>query len=112
MVRRLTVKLVKSIREAESQADAVVREAQQKARQVLKDAEEKGAQMLKKAVAEAEAQAKELLRRAEAEARQEAAVLVEAHQKKIESVKSSAKARLPEAVAMITERIVRTHAYS
>jgi len=63
-------------------------------------------------VAAAEAQAKELLRSAENEARQEAASLVEAHKEEIERIKSSARAKLPEAVAMITERIVRAHAHS
>lgn len=105
----LTVKLVESIREAESQADGVIREAQQKARQGMKEAEEKAAQILKTTAADAGVQAKELLGLAEAEAQQEAAAFLKAHQKEIDAMISGARARLPEAVARITERVVKTH---
>ena len=108
----MTVKLVESIREAESQADDVIREAQKKARQEVKEAEEKAAQLLNTTAADAGAQAKELLSIAEAEAQGEAAAFLEAHQKEIDAMLSGARARLPEAVARITERVVKTHADS
>jgi V/A-type H+-transporting ATPase subunit G/H len=112
VVRRLTVKLVESIRETERQADDLIREAQQKARQIIREAEEQAAQLLKEGIAAAEEQSGELLAKAETEARQEAAALAEAYQKEIESIKSEAGARLPEAVAMIAGKVVSIHADS
>jgi ATP synthase H subunit len=112
VVKRLTIKVVESIREAENQANATVREAQQKARQRLKDTEEQAAQVFKAAVADAEVQAKELLNRAETEARQEAAFFLEDHQKEIEHMRSGTRARMPAVVARIMERVVSTHADS
>ena len=106
----MTVRLVESIKESERQADNLIREAQQKARQIIREAESQAAQLLKERIVAAQEQSKELLAKAEAEARQEAAALADVHQKEIESIKSKARTRLPEVVAMIAEKVVRTHA--
>ncbi len=108
----MTIKLVETIKEAESQAHDTVREAQQKARRNLKEAEEQAAEILKTAVAEAEVQAKELLNRAETEARQEAGVFLKDHQKELDRMRSGAGARLPAVVARIMEKVVNIHADS
>lgn len=111
VVRRLTIKLVESIKESERQADNLILEAQQKARQIIREAENKGTQLLKDKIAAARERSGELLAVAEAGARQEAAALADVRQKEIEEVKALAGTRLPEVVNMIVEKVVRTHAY-
>ena len=106
----MTVQLVQSIKDAEGQADAMLREARQLARQIGKEAEGKAAKLLDEAVAQAEAKAKEMVLQAEREAREEANPMVAAKQQENARIGSTAQKRLPQAVAMITERIVKVHA--
>ena len=110
MVRRLTLKLVESIKKSEHQADDLLREAQQKARQIIREAESQAAQLLKEGIAAARKRSAELLAEAKAEARQEAGALADVHQKEIEKIESRAEARLPEVVAMIAKKVVKMYA--
>ncbi|MEW5783568.1 MAG: hypothetical protein AB1767_00530 [Bacillota bacterium] len=108
----LTVELVRSIKEAESKAEVLVRDARQESRRKLKEAEAKAVELLRSAEAEAEAQAQLLLQQAEEAARAEAEPLLKTQQEESAGIKARAEARFPAAVAMITERIVKFHAYS
>lgn len=106
----MTIKLVESIKESERQADNLIREAQQKARQIIREAESRAAQLLQEKIDAARERSRELLAEAEAGARREAGGLVDVHQREIEKTKTLARARLPEVVAMIAEKVVRTYA--
>lgn len=107
----MTVELVQSIKDAEKKADAMIREARQKARQMVKEAEEHGARLVREAQEEAAAKAKAILQQAEAEARQEAGPLVAAQMQEITRLKQEAEGKLPEAVSMIKERVVKFHGH-
>ena len=111
VVNDLTVELVQSIREAESKAGAITRAARQKARQAVKQAEENATLLVREAVAAAEKEADKLVVAAAAEARAEAGPQAEAGRKEIGRLEEQARARLPQAVALITGRIVQSHAH-
>lgn len=106
----MTVELVKAIKEAEVKAESIVREAKQEARQAQKAAEVKAAVIMQKALAEAEKKAEDLIRKAEDDARSEAVPLIEERQQEIVRLKKEASGRLPEVVAVITEKVVNIYA--
>lgn len=108
----MTVQLVQSIKEAESKAEAIHRAALQKARQAIKDAEERAALLIRDALTTAEKEAKGLLKQAEEEARAEAEPLASALRDDIAHLEAKAQVRLPKAVAVISERIVKFHAHN
>lgn len=106
----MTLELVQSIREAEQQADLIVREARAAARHVAKEARMKAARLREEALAGAEAEADRAVGQAEEEARAGAALMATQRLQQIEQIQAGASLRLPEAVALIIERIEKRYA--
>jgi len=108
----LAVELVRLVRDAEHRAEVIIREAQQKARQSVKETEAAAVAVVQGAEVEAERRAGDLIRCAQEEARLEAGPLVQKQRDEIASMQQKAELKLSEAVAMITERIVKFYAHS
>ncbi len=106
----MAVELVKSIKETEERAQELVREAQQEARKTLKEAQVSAEKIMESAVAQAEEEARESLNMAEKEAKAESKPLLEKQEDDIEQLKVQAAKKMPEAVALIKNKVVKTDA--
>ncbi len=106
----MTVQLVQSIREAEEQAGSLIREATLQARQIRKQAETESARIIERSRTETTDRTREMLEQAEKEAHEQAKPLVEAQQQEIARLREMAESKVPAAVALIKERIVKLHA--
>jgi V/A-type H+/Na+-transporting ATPase subunit G/H len=106
----LTLELVKAIKEAEGKAEKHIRDAQQEARQLIREAEETALKVIKSVVAAAEDEAKELIRKAEDEAKADTVPLCDKQKAVIDRLKKEAAGRLPDAVALLKEKVVSSDA--
>jgi len=106
----LTLQLVQSIREAEEKADSLMREATLKARQIRKQAETESARIIEQSRTETASRSREMLNQAEKEAHEQTKPLMEAQQQEMARLREVADSKVPAAVALIKERIVKLHA--
>ena len=88
------------------------RSAKIKARQIREQAESEGEAIVSQAIAEARQEAAKLLARAEAEAAEEAKPIHQEAEAVSARIREEAKQRLPDAVALIVERIVKANGCS
>lgn len=106
----MTVELVKSIKEAESKAQAMISDARQEARRIKRAAEVKAGDITKEIIDDAEKKAKEIVAEAEREARSEAEPLISEGEEEISYLKKKSSERLPQAVELIKGKVVKTDA--
>lgn len=106
----MTVELVKAIKNAENEAENKIREAQQNARQVIREAENAAETELKQAAAAAGEEAKKLILKAEEEAAAETIPINEKQRETIAALKTEAAGRMPEALALLKAKVVKTDA--
>ncbi|HHX87679.1 MAG TPA: hypothetical protein GX693_05830 [Firmicutes bacterium] len=106
----MTLQLVQSIREAEEKAVALIREAALQVRQIRKQAETESSRTIEQSRAETAVQSQEMLEQAEKEAHEQVKPLLEFQQQKVARIREMAGSKVPAAVALIKERIVKLHA--
>jgi V/A-type H+/Na+-transporting ATPase subunit G/H len=106
----LTVELVKAIKEAESKAEKIIRDAKQDARQLIREAESTAEIEQQEALAKAGQEAKQMIQKAEEEANAETIPLQEKQKNIISRLREDASGRLPNAVALMKEKVVKSDA--
>jgi V/A-type H+-transporting ATPase subunit G/H len=112
VVMFLAIEALRAVRETEVSAVELRRSTRAEARKIRERAEAEGEAIVAKAVAEARREAAELLARAEAEAAEEAKPIHQEAEAVSARIGEEAKQRLPEAVALIVERIVKANGRS
>jgi V/A-type H+-transporting ATPase subunit G/H len=110
VVSSLALQLVQSIREAEEKAGNIIREATLKARQIKVAAEKEAGQITEKYRSETAVCIKKMLAQAKEEANEESKPLMAVRQKEILALEKKAAGKIPEAVTLVKERIVKLHA--
>lgn len=108
----LGIEALRAVRETEASAVELRRAAREEARQILERAEAEGEALVEREVRAAQEEARALLARAEAEAAQEAEPIRQEAHKVSARIREEAAVRLPQAVALIVERIVKANARS
>ncbi|MFO8192780.1 MAG: hypothetical protein R6U08_08455 [Bacillota bacterium] len=103
----MTVELVKEIKEAEATADRIVRDAKQATRRKLKEAKEEGEMIVEKAAVEAGEKAEALIEKAREEANTEVEPLNAEKKQEIARLQSLAADRMPEAVSLLVDKVVK-----
>lgn len=106
----MTVELVKEIKKAEDSAEDIIDDAKQEARKLLKDAESRAEQVRSDIITDAESKARDLVTQAEAEAKAEAEPFLEEQRNKILQMTEDASERLPQAIAVLKDKVVTINA--
>ncbi len=106
----MTLELVQTIKDAEKEAESLIRDARQKARQRLVDAESEAESIVSEAIAEAKKEAGDIVKKAEAEARSEAEPIAEENSADISRLREEAKSKMPQAVELLTGKVVNLDA--
>jgi len=104
---KVTIDLIKSINQAEAQAEEISKKSMEDARQILSDASSQSEKLLLQSLEDAEKEAKAII----LEAEKQASVEIEKYNKDVssecEAIKSTAIKKLDRAVEIIIGRIVR-----
>lgn len=108
----LAIEALRAVRETEANTVEMRRNARVKARQIREKAEADGEALIKKAISEAQQEAQNIIVRAEAEAAQEAEPIHQEAEAASAQIRKQAKGRLPDAVSLIVERIVKANGCS
>jgi V/A-type H+-transporting ATPase subunit G/H len=104
----LVEELIKGIKTAELNAEELIKNAQAEARQMLAAAEAKAEAMRAEALKKAKETAQVLLTKGEEQGQAEAVPIAKKREQEIKALKEAAAAKMEAAVAMITERIVKS----
>lgn len=100
--------IIKRIKAAEKEAEELVKNAQTQARQILAAAEAEAEAIHAEAVKAAKEMTESMKKEGEEKGTAEALPLNEQRQREIQQLKEAAKVKMEAAVAMITERIVKS----
>lgn len=104
----MSLDAMKVIQEAEEQAEELRREAVQRARELVRQAETEGDDYLTLMTRQAQEEGEGQLARARDEAAKEIASLEQENQQVCQDIMGKAETKLPEAVAFIMGRIVKS----
>jgi vacuolar-type H+-ATPase subunit H len=107
VVMSLAIEALRAVRETEANALELRRAAREEARRTVERAEAEGEALVEQAVRAAQEEARKLLAQAEAEAAREAEPIKKEAEKACARIRQEAAGRLPPAVALIVERIVK-----
>lgn len=105
----MSAEVIRTIRQAEQQAENIRQEAMLKAREIVNRAEEQGNVILKNGAQDAEKEGKEIIEREQAEAEREIEILRQESGKKCEALTLQAEAMKDRASSLIMERIVKSY---
>ena len=108
----LAIEALRAVRETEASAVEMRRNARAEARQIMERAEAESEVLAAKTVEEARREAEVLIARAEAEAAKEAQPIHQEAKAASARIRQEAKQRLPDAVSLIVERIVKANGRS
>ncbi|HHY92956.1 MAG TPA: hypothetical protein GX511_06405 [Firmicutes bacterium] len=108
----MTIEALRTVRATEASALELRRAAREEARRIVERAEADAETLLEQATRAAQEEARRLLTRAEAEAAQEAEPIHQEAEKVCARIRQEAAGRLPPAVALIVERIVKANGRS
>lgn len=98
-----------AVKIAEGEAKALLDEAEKEARAIVAKAEQDGEVTIEEAKKSGDLEGKKLVERAQAEAQEQSHQLAQEHEKKVKILKKQAAGRIPRAVDLIVERIVKAH---
>ncbi len=108
----LAIEALRAVRQTEANAVEIRRSARAEARQIIERAESEAEALVAQAVQEARREAENLIARAEAEAAKEAQPIHQEAEAASAHIRQEAKQRLPDAVSLIVERIVKANGCS
>jgi V/A-type H+-transporting ATPase subunit G/H len=112
VVMFLAIEALRAVRETEASAVEMRRNARAEARQIREKAEAEGEALVTKAIREARQEAENIIVRAEAEAAKEAEPIHQEAEAASAQIRQRSKGRLPDAVSLIVERIVKANGRS
>ncbi len=104
----MSLNAIQSIKEAEAKAEDMRKDAMQKARDLIRQAEQEGQASFEEIVRAAQAEGETLLNRTSHEAEREIAALTIQNDANRKLIQDKAQEKLPEAVAFIMGRIVKS----
>lgn len=102
----MSIEVIRKVTESEKNAQESKLEAIAKAKKTVSDAEKAGQGFLMEARGKAEAQARQFMKEAEEKAAKNEQTIMEETASACETLKLSAKKRLPEAAELIVRRVV------
>lgn len=105
----MSIDVIRSIKQAETEADQIVKQSAAEARQIVAEAREQSYKLLKQSETVAEEEAGKILGEAGIKAGKEAEKIMEMVSRECEAIKEQARAKSQDAVGMILGRIVKTH---
>ena len=100
--------IIRNIRTAEDEAEELVKKAQSEGRQIIADAGNRAETIRREAEKKAREEAQTLIKEAEAKGEEEAVPIREESEKEVAKLKEAATGNKEAAIAMITERIVKS----
>ena len=103
----MTIDVIKDIKEAEAQAEQIAKQSQSTARQKVADAQAESGRIIDQAVAEAQKEADKVLLKSEVRAKEEISKITTRNSMECAEIKSTARKKFPEAIDIITGRIVK-----
>ena len=103
----MTIDVIKDIKEVEAEAEQIVRQSQNSARQKVADAQAESSRIIEQAESDAQKEAEEMIREAESRAEEEISKIKIQVSMECADVKDAANKKFPEAIDIITGRIVK-----
>ena len=103
----MTIDVIKDIKEVESQAEQIIRQAQTTARQTTDDARAESVRILEQAVEDSRIGTDEMLKKAESKAEEEISKIRIQVSMESAEIKDTARKKFPEAIDIISGRIVK-----
>ncbi|HOJ11571.1 MAG TPA: hypothetical protein PK733_13400 [Clostridiales bacterium] len=108
----MTIEIVRSIKNAEQEADNLIKESISKAHNIMSDAEKQKNEVLAKIVEEAEQESANLLMNMEKEVQGEIEGIYRKAEEEGKLIKNKARTNINKAVDIVVERIVNSHVNS
>lgn len=105
----MSIDVIRSIKQAESEAEQIIRQSVVQARQIAIEAQDQSYKLVEQAEVEAEEQSREIINKAEKSVQEETGKIMEKVLTECVDIKEQARVRIQDAVDMILGRIVRIH---
>lgn len=105
----MSIDIIRSIKQAESEAEQIIRQSAVQARQIAAEAQEQSYKLVEQSEVEAEEQSKKIINEAEKSVQEETGKIMEKVLRECADIKEQARGKIQDAVDMILGRIVRFH---
>ena len=102
---------MKAIKKAEAEAERIIREARQQSRRKRKEAEEEGEAIFRKVVAETGEKGETIIDKAREEADAEVEPMLAEQKQEIARLQALAAERMPKAVSLLVDKVVKHDAH-